>query len=230
MIQYSCGCANERHEPTGALRNVSKCRRHQRAAREPETLDEGYYAEFGLIKNGKLQPSNHVAELTEALGPIPWPTGNTQALEIGCGVSPYAGPLIERGWHYIGVEPSLWVADWMYRTYGVDIIQARLENVVPSDVHLLGTRFGLILAAHSIEHMQDAPGAIARCAELLAPGGWLYIVIPNDDDPVNADHLWFFDQESLRHTVEAAGLTVEAMAIRQYIPREHFIYCRASKP
>jgi SAM-dependent methyltransferase len=227
LIPYACGCVNERHEPTGALRSVSKCPGHTRAYQAPETLGEAYYAEFGLLKHGVLQPMNHVAELTEALGDIPVSGGNGDVLEVGCGVSPYAGVLIERGWHYTGIEPSKWAAGWMYRTYGVDVFQVRFENF--DDVGL-SVQFGLILAAHSIEHTDDAPGAIARCAELLAPGGQLWLVVPDDTDPVNPDHLWFWSLRSLTLAIFQAGLVVDAITSRKMIERESFLYCRASKP
>jgi SAM-dependent methyltransferase len=224
---HSCGCVNEFHEPTGALRRVSTCRRHMRDYRAPETLGLDYYTKLGLLKNGMLQPTNHVAELTEALGPIPPPSGNRDVLEIGCGVSPYAGVLIERDWHYMGVEPSLWACGWMRRIYGVGTLPLRFEQV---EVMIPPAMYGLILAAHSLEHMDDAPGAIARCAELLAPGGQLWIVIPDDTDKTNPDHRWCFSQDSLWYTVEATGLAVEHVAIRRYVKHENFQYLRAKKP
>jgi SAM-dependent methyltransferase len=230
LIAYACGCVNERHEPTGALRSVSKCPGHTRAYQSPETLGEAYYAEFGLLKNGVFQPTNHVVELTEALGDIPAPDRNGDVLEVGCGVSPYAGVLIERGWHYIGIDPSKWACDWMYRIYDVDMIEVRFENLAANDFHLIDTHFGLILAAHSLEHMDDAPGAIARCAELLAPGGELWLVVPDDTDPVNPDHVWFWSFPSLTRAIQQAGLVVDLMTSRKLIERESFLYCRASKP
>src|SRR3982751_3168697 len=96
VTTHPCGCQNALHEPTGALRRVLTCSRHMRDHRAPETLGEAYYTELGLLDHGMLRQTNHVAELTEALGPIPSPKDNDQALEIGCGASPYAGVLIEQ--------------------------------------------------------------------------------------------------------------------------------------
>lgn len=195
--------------------------------RAPETLGEAYYTELGLLEHGMLKQTNHVAELTEALGPIPSPKADDQALEIGCGVSPYAGEITKAGWAYCGIDASRWACGWMERIWGVPAIDARFENVDDSD---LNYPFGLILAAHSFEHMDDAPGAIKRCAELLAPGGQLWIVIPDDTDKTNPDHQWCFSFDSLWYTVEAAGLTVEHITSRRYIQKENFLYVRASKP
>lgn len=227
ITTHPCGCQNALHEPTGALRRVLTCSRHMRQHRAPETLGEAYYTELGLLDHGMLKQTNHIAELTEALGPIPAPKENDQALEIGCGVSPYAGALIEQGWQYTGIEPSKWACGWMNRIYGGHTINARFESL---DETALPAPFGLILAAHSLEHMDEAHVAIWRCAELLAPGGQLWIVIPDDTDKTNPDHQWCFTQYSLWYTVEAAGLTVEHITLRRYIKKENFLYVRASKP
>lgn len=227
ITTHPCGCQNELHEPTGALRRVLTCSRHMRDHRAPETLGEAYYTELGLLDHGMLKSTNHVAELTEALGPIPAPKDHGDALEIGCGVSPYAGVLMERGWSYAAVEPSKWACGWMLRIVGAIALPHRFEatkSLLPYG------SFGFILAAHSIEHMDDAPGAIKRCAELLAPGGQLWIVTPDDTDKTNPDHQWCFSSDSLWYTVEAAGLTVEHITLRRYIKKENFLYVRASKP
>jgi hypothetical protein len=54
--------------------------------------------------------------------------------------------------------------------------------------------------------------------------------VPDDSDPVNPDHLWHFDERTLRGCVEAAGLVVERLVVRKYIERENFLYVRARKP
>ena len=71
---------------------------------------------------------------------------------------------------------------------------------------------------------------IRKMAAYLDHGGELWIIVPDDSDPVNPDHLWFFTEATLRSTIEAAGLEVVRMAKRKYIERENFIYCRARKP
>ena len=90
--------------------------------------------------------------------------------------------------------------------------------------------YALILAAHVLEHLDDAPAAAAKCARLLAPGGELWVVVPDDSDPCNPDHVWMGGPDAWRACVEAAGLAVERVAVRRYIQREQFVYIRARKP
>lgn len=212
-----CSCQNAVHSPTGAIRAVSKCEPHRRAYRDPTTLDERYFVENAAFGG------THLPELLEALGPFPAAMGSRAALEIGCGCSPYAGAIRAAGWRYSGIDVSPWAARWTAGRYGVSTWVADWESWSPPGP------CGLILAAHVIEHLIDAPAAFAKIAASLEPKSELWIVIPDDSDLANPDHLWFFNEQSLTRAVSLAGLRVAALAKFRRIERENFLYCRAIK-
>jgi SAM-dependent methyltransferase len=222
-IQYPCGCVNQIHAPSGVLRSVEKCDKHRARQRRPETLERAYYEELGLLKG----ETPHVAQLVEALGVFPTaPHAEAIALEVGCGASPYVRLLRDAGYQYLGVDPSPWAVYYTQSGHGVGVLQANfadpeVETRIPCSI---------ILAAHCLEHMEDAPGGIEKCFRLLATGGELWLVVPDDSDPLNPDHLYFFTPTTLRSCLESAGLVVEQMAVRKYVKYENFIYCRARKP
>lgn len=217
MIQR-CGCIVERHKPSGILWSVVKCASHHACARDPETLDAAYYRELGL------EGGNHVAELVETTGPLPLAWGRRQALEIGCGVSPYVGAIQAAGWDYLGLDASRWAAWETARRWRIVTTAAAWEVWEPA------CRFGLILCAHALEHMANAPAAAVKMAEALELGGELRIVVPDDRDLCNPDHLWFFDAGALRRLFESAGLDVAPIETRAVVPHEDFLYLRARKP
>jgi 2-polyprenyl-3-methyl-5-hydroxy-6-metoxy-1,4-benzoquinol methylase len=229
---YPCGCVNAPHAPSGVLRSVEKCNKHKARQRRPETLERAYYEELGLLKG----ETPHVAQLVEALGVLPRARPDSHALEIGCGASPYVGALVEAGYrpgyNYAGIDPSRWAAQWMQETYGLPVLAAPVESWWETDFgrETIRPHWDLILAAHVIEHLADAPLALHKLAERLSPNGELWLVVPDDSDPRNPDHLWFFDLTTLRLCLESAGLVVERMAVRKYVKYENFIYCRARKP
>jgi SAM-dependent methyltransferase len=83
-------------------------------------------------------------------------------------------------------------------------------------------RFDLIFMSHVIEHVIDPVATVARLAELLRPGGALYVETPN---AASLDarlwgrhwglvhyprHLHLFDRASLRRLLEGGGLRVES--------------------
>jgi SAM-dependent methyltransferase len=227
IIPYKCGCLNTVHAPSSVTRCFRKCPRHQAMTRHPETLDEAYYTELGMLKDGKIVADHYVRQLTEALGTWPSPKDSTNdfALEVGCGISPYAQAIEAAGWTYDAVDPSSWALTWMEEN--LDLFNCpdcrRFEDIDENQ------RFGFILAAHIFEHLDDAPGAIAKCHRLLEPGGWLWLIVPDDSDPVNPDHQWFFTGTSLTHCLRDAGFSVERLVMRKYIERENFLYCSARK-
>lgn len=231
-IRYECGCTNATHEPTGALRSVSKCPHHRAMQRDPKTLGRAYYEEIGAIVDGVPQSAVLAGQLFEALGYFPWAQGQDEfALDFGCGCSMFAASLLRAGYSYAGIDQSKWGCDWTASTYDV------LTSCQP--IQRMWTEYGratsrqqwdLILATHVIEHLPDAPDALVKLAGLLRPGGELWIVVPDDQDHVNPDHLWAFTESSLRKAVELAGLMVQRQATRRYIEREQFLYLRAVKP
>ncbi len=216
----TCACRAEIDSASGVLRSVAKCSKHAVMRRDPATLDEAYYRELGALD--PANPPPHVEELTEALGPLPrvWP--RKEALEIGAGASHYVKAIRRAGFCYTAIDPSEWAVGWLCDTYNANALWGTIEDVEG--------QFDLILAAHVLEHLEDAPAGIVRCAELLAPGGELWVIVPDDSDLCNPDHLYFFDQNTLRRCIERAGLTVLKMAMRRRVERENFIYCRAQKP
>lgn len=226
-ISYECGCVNEIDDRCGAQRCVLKCDRHKAMQREIGDLGEDYYRENGVLD--AEAPSRYRQQFEECLGVIERPTDNCDALEIGSGASRYVPMITESGWTYHACEPSRWARQWMVDQYGVDDV--RLSNATWEEYGTEHPRqFGLLFSAHSLEHMADAPAAVEKMGRFLAPGGVLYLTLPNDDDATNPDHIWFFNRITLSRCIRAAGLEVEAMAMRKHIDREHFMYFKARKP
>lgn len=225
MTLHPCGCLTRTDPASGVIRSVSKCDDHARMACDNAALTAAYYAEFGLIDAAteKPLPTDHAAQLAEALGGFPLAPLGGRALELGPGVSPYVPAILAAGWSYHGRDLSPWACDWLRRTYGVEADVALADGAI-------GAGYGLILAAHCLEHLDDAPGALRRWAACLAPGGELWLITPDDTDQCNPDHLWYFSLRTLRRCVERAGLIVVGVATRRYIERENFLYLRAVQP
>jgi 2-polyprenyl-3-methyl-5-hydroxy-6-metoxy-1,4-benzoquinol methylase len=229
-FRYKCGCENMLHEDTGALKCLIKCEKHSDdLLKQPQ--GHAYYRSLGAV-DAVGAPANiarYIGELVEALedsGELSKiPVG--QCLEIGCGASPYVPWLREKGMNYFGIDPDLWAVSWMRSTYDVEVARLCFE-----DLQDPGIRYHLVLAAHCFEHMSDAPNMIKKAASLLRPGGKLLIIIPNDSDPTNPDHQWFFNIESLARTMTLSGLRQDDLVIveRQIVKHEKFMYAIGTKP
>lgn len=208
-----CGCVVEERSP-GVWRSVTKCDFH--LAERTKEPDIAYYERIGAIKDGVPDCEHYERELREAIGGIPF--GSGLAVEIGCGVSPYVRMVREAGYDYIGMDESKTAVELMERFHGLESVN-RQWHEPPS----------LFLAVHCLEHFDDAPGMLIALHRDLAPSGWFVLVIPDDEDLWNPDHLWFFSPDGLVATVRAAGFEVVKHEVRRIIEREKFQYLLARK-
>ncbi len=220
MIEQ-CGCQNEVDMALQMVKCVKKCPRHQEINKREEDATEVYYRT--LFDVG--QPTNHVAELEEALGPVPMRLSvRGKVLEVGAGASPYVRMLQARGYSYEAVERSQWACEWLNKQEGVTADCSPWETYIPQK------QYHVILCAHALEHMADPLPALRKMRHALLPGGLLYVVVPDDTDLRNPGHLWFFRPSDLNRVAELAGFKVEKLEVRRIVPQENFIYMRARRP
>ena len=226
---YGCGCVNEVDADSGVLKSVSKCEfhlEHSRTHPEGETIE--YFKELGCFdEQGIPQNQRLINELLDPLlemqEPLPHTALPVRVLEIGCGLGAYI-PLFRRC-SYIGVEKSRFACQWVENCF-----DAIVSNCMFEDYELSYERFGLILAAHVFEHMKDAPYQLQRCFAALELGGKIIIIVPDDTDPTNPDHRWFFTVPTLHALLEKIGFVNIKSTMRKRVPQENFIYCVAEKP
>lgn len=225
--RVSCGCINRVDATCGVLHCVKKCPRHQRLRDNHVALDEAYYGQFGLVRGGVPQQTAHVAELLQACSELcvaVRPAGQGEgAIEVGCGASPYAPWLQTLGYTYLGVDLSIWATKWLHDVYGVATMQTDFMQLPKLD------NCGLILAAHFLEHAENAPATCRKFLDTLKPGGQLVLVVPDDQDLSNPDHFWFFTEHSLTAMLEQVGFVEITAVTRRILAKEQFVYCFARK-
>jgi SAM-dependent methyltransferase len=139
-----------------------------------------------------------------------------QALDVGCGRGDLAAAIGRRGWRVQGLDPSTEAVAGA-RRQGVD---ARVGTAEALPADFVG--YDLVLFNHSLEHSADPVGDLARVRERLHPGGAVVISVPDwgswhrrrfGSRWFHLDlprHLQHFDEPSLRHACDRAGLTVES--------------------
>jgi protoporphyrinogen oxidase/SAM-dependent methyltransferase len=140
-------------------------------------------------------------------------------LDVGC----WTGSLLEaaarRGWRATGVEPSGWAVDRALAR-GLDVTHGTLD-----DLALPAASVRLITCCDVLEHLVDPAAALARFAELVEPGGGLYLTVPDAGSrlaralgrrwwSVLPMHVQHFTRSSARRLVEAHGF--EVLAVRSH--------------
>jgi SAM-dependent methyltransferase len=95
-------------------------------------------------------------------------------LDIGTGIGQF---LVHARHHFdyvTGTEISTSAVDIARARYGLEILQGQVEQMQ------IDRRFDNVTMFHVLEHVPDPSRTIARCVELLQPGGALVIAVPND--------------------------------------------------
>ncbi|MEQ9397810.1 MAG: class I SAM-dependent methyltransferase [Longimicrobiales bacterium] len=153
--------------------------------------------------------------------------GPGRLLDIGCG----EGWLLDRfrtaGWDVSGVD---------FSSFGVEKWNPELRDVVQTgdyeellrEAAAEGRTFDVVAFANVIEHVLDPRGLVRLARDLVAPGGLLVIVAPNDFSPLHQrlletgridepfwvfhpDHLSYFNKASMEALLGAEAIDVAAV-------------------
>jgi 2-polyprenyl-3-methyl-5-hydroxy-6-metoxy-1,4-benzoquinol methylase len=138
-------------------------------------------------------------------------------LDLGCWTGSFVAAAAVRGWSATGIEPSTWA---------VDRARDRGRNVNVGDLTNPGVEKGsqrCVVMCDVIEHLLDVAAAITIAADLLEPGGALYLTTPDAGSRVAKVmgarwwsvlpmHVQYFSRESIRRLLTGAGLQLVGMS------------------
>jgi 2-polyprenyl-3-methyl-5-hydroxy-6-metoxy-1,4-benzoquinol methylase len=96
-------------------------------------------------------------------------------LSIGCGDGTMEAALMERGAQVVGIPLDAVIAG-SAKTRGVELTTPDLEVAMQS---LRGRRFDCILMVDVLQRVQSPPALLRDCADLIADGGRIVIMVPN---------------------------------------------------
>ncbi len=137
-------------------------------------------------------------------------------LDIGAGTGAFLANMQEAGWHCTGVEPDEDARTVAAEKYG-------LQLKTNDELQSLEGQFDAITLWHVLEHVHDLNGYFAHFNKYLAPGGHLYIAVPNytskdakhyKENWAAYDvprHLYHFSPGSMKKLVTKHGLSIKSM-------------------
>ncbi|MDQ6805450.1 MAG: class I SAM-dependent methyltransferase, partial [Actinomycetota bacterium] len=95
-------------------------------------------------------------------------------LDLGCWVGFLLAEARERGWRTLGVEPSAFGSSYARDHLGLEVVTGDLFSA-----ELERASFDAIVMGDVIEHLVSPAAALARVRDLLAPGGIVWLAVPD---------------------------------------------------
>jgi 2-polyprenyl-3-methyl-5-hydroxy-6-metoxy-1,4-benzoquinol methylase len=160
---------------------------------------------------------------------MPW-HGEGRLLDFGCGGGAYLARMHRQGWTVAGVDASAETAARASTAVGVPVLVGTLPHP-----ELPPESFDVITMWGSLEHVHDPLAVLTAARRLLAPGGRLFVAVPNIDSTAfrwfgtawfGLDlprHLTHFTPATLRRMLERANFRVTALR-----PIRHVEWLRSS--
>ena len=157
------------------------------------------------------------------------PNGSTpRYLDVGCSTGFVVEAARDKGWKAIGIDLNPSAIDYG-RTRGLDLRTVALEEAAFAP----GT-FDAVSLFDVLEHLLDPRRTLRACADLLAPGGILFLYVPNFDSAsrllmgANAHFIWpthhlnYYTPTTirdlmLRHALTPERIVTEGLDIEDYI-------------
>ncbi len=216
-----CGCLVERCRVCGAARSVSKCAAHVPVAHDSREyyLDGMNGHEAGVPMNTRV-----CKEAMDALFPMRKVRRGGLMLDVAAGTGKYVPLAIQNALEYHALEVDAWAAGYLSCAYGALVYNMMIEDAVITE-----GRYDLIVASHCLEHFCDAKAALQKIVGWLAVGGSLVVVVPDDRDLGNPDHLWFFRRDSMLMWLDEVGIKSVRSAVTGGHPREDYMYFEGVK-
>jgi SAM-dependent methyltransferase len=161
-----------------ALADIVRCGAcgHMQLARFPagEELAEAYGDAasddyVGEEAGQRATAAAALARIEGALGP-----GRRRIADLGCWVGFVLAVARDRGWEGVGVEPSAFASGYARDVLGLDVRTADLF-----DAGLEPGSYDAVVMGDVIEHLVDPGAALDAVAELLRPGGVVWLALPD---------------------------------------------------
>ena len=150
-----------------------------------------------------------VSRISERLG------DSGTVLDVGSGLAVFPARMREAGWTCTALDPDPRAVEHARTAAGVEAVRA---DFMEADG--LG-RFDLVTLNKVLEHVPQPVAMLARTREFLAPGGHVYVELPDgeaaatDPDGPNREeffieHLHVFSMSSMSLLADRAGLMTES--------------------
>jgi SAM-dependent methyltransferase len=181
-----------------------------------------YLPSLGVV-DGTFDLTTFDARYAAVLHMIAVEAPGRHLLEVGCGAGLFLKAAERAGWRVEGIELSAEASRFAVERLALPVRSERAE-----DAPIEPGSFDAAVMFDVIEHLFDPRGVLTAIARALKPGGTLVISTPNIDSASRyllgtdwavlspLEHLYYFNEDSLRRLLEANGFT-DVRFVREHV-------------
>jgi SAM-dependent methyltransferase len=218
-----------------ALSDIARCARCGHMQLDPmpaeSVLTEAYAAavseDYLGEEAGQRETARRALDRIEAAAVHPG-----RLADLGCWVGFLLAEARDRGWRTTGVEPSEFGSVYARERLGLDVWTGDLFST-----SLSPAAFDAVTMGDVIEHLVSPSAALARIADLLVPGGVLWMALPDAGSRVARamghrwwsvlpTHVQYFTRHSMAALLARSGFQLlemttapKAFSVRYYLQR-----------
>lgn len=149
-------------------------------------------------------------------------TGDSRLLEVGASSGQFLVHLINKVSLVNAIELDSACCRFLGETLGVDA-----DSTYLSESRFSGNQYDVVCAFQVMEHVDDSVAFLESLRRVTAPGGWIFIEVPNLQDPLlsvwsphaysrffyHSAHVHYFTEHSLTKVANSAGFSAENIEI-----------------
>lgn len=180
-----------------------------------------YYArDYRLDYKGAEEPrAQEIARSAEGAARrlaivAPYLAPGARILDVGSGTGSFVDLAQRHGFDARGIEPNEAYARWSAARFGI-----RVEPGTWESADFAPASFDLVTVNHVLEHLRSPTATLTRLHRWIAPGGRLYVAVPDMKNPAaspfqrfHTAHVHGFAHESLVMLARKTGFAVEPVA------------------
>ena len=140
--------------------------------------------------------------------------GPGRVFDIGTAGGSFLAAARARGWQVDGCEPNRWLAAWGRKHYGIDIRPGPLTAHDLPKAH-----YDVVTLWDVLEHLPQPSAILSRAKDLVKPGGFLIITLPDIGSPsarllganwpfLSSVHLYYFSKRTIAEILKKHGFEV----------------------
>jgi 2-polyprenyl-3-methyl-5-hydroxy-6-metoxy-1,4-benzoquinol methylase len=158
------------------------------------------------------------AEILDELEPF---RGGGQLLDVGCSIGLFLRLAVDRGWTGTGIEFGERALAYARERLGLDVTDEPLATA-----GFEPASFDVVALLSVLEHTTAPREMLSEIAEVLRPGGALYVIVPNVDSLAcrvlhehaatfdGRNHLIYFSPRTLREMLAREGFDAASTSTR----------------